>query len=657
MASVDFFKSSEAISDANALLSLQLLLEGQAHTWWVGIKTLIIIWEDTKKFIREEYAPRPPAYQVYLDIFGEKQDRNTPTSTFIVKKRALFSLLENPHHEETQVKMVFGLLRLEIREKITFSSTDSFSNLLTAARGVEATLREKENETTYQQETEKKKPHEKCTFCKNPGHDVSVCRKKIRAEQENGQTKATKNELRCYGCGQPGVIKRNCTKCSSPQPSNPTMAFNAINVEILERPAVDIEIYGFPGTAFLDSGDRTSLASPRLQDIFVKMNPPLQERTARVVFATGNSEVQTVRTVTVPVKLKGRTFQTPFVCGQGGADAVTLLGADFARIAGLVIDFHNDSYHFHGHCREVYKFIKKETGSPLPLAQVEVRTENIDEDEEFDAIMQSDGWSKLTNNYGPEVSPLPPSPPRVQPATIHVPARPSNGNQLSRSQFQLDNAKYAIKLEYMEVNYPEPELFPRMDFSTLDIQFENEGRALTSLQKNRLNNMLNSNADLFENHGPPSPHATHHIVTDHHCPISSPPYRMSPQRNAILREEVENLLENDIVEACESAWAVPVVLVPKPDGKTRLCVDYRKLNAITKPDVCMISYPLPRIENLLHSTGNATFISTMDLKEDTIKSKSHLKIATKRPLSPPSVYIASKGSRLDSEMHLPPSCA
>jgi hypothetical protein len=338
MASVDFFKSSEGISDANALLGLQLLLEGQAHTWWVGIKTLVTTWEDTKKFIRE----------VYLDIFGEKQDRNTPTSTFTVKKRALFSLLENPHDEETQVKMVFGLLRLEIREKITFSSTDSFSNLFTAARGIEATLREKENETTYQQETEKKKPHEKCTFCKNPGHDVSACRKKIRAEQENGQTKATKNELRCYGCGQPGVIKRICTKCSSPQPSNPTMAFNAINVEILERPAVDIEIYGFPGTAFLDCGDRTNLASPRLQDIFVKMNLPLQERTARVVLATGNSQVQTVRTVTVPVKLKGRTFQTPFVCAQGGADAVTLLGTDFARIAGLVIDFYNDSYNFHG---------------------------------------------------------------------------------------------------------------------------------------------------------------------------------------------------------------------------------------------------------------------------------------------------------------------
>ncbi len=53
-----------------------------------------------------------------------------------------------------------------------------------------------------------------------------------------------------------------------------------------------------------------------------------------------------------------------------------------------------------------------------------------------------------------------------------------------------------------------------------------------------------------------------------------------------------------------------MVLVPKPDGKVQLCVDYRRLNAITKPDV----YPLARLDELLHSTGNAHYISTMDLR-------------------------------------------
>ncbi|GBM45572.1 hypothetical protein AVEN_81023-1 [Araneus ventricosus] len=49
---------------------------------------------------------------------------------------------------------------------------------------------------------------------------------------------------------------------------------------------------------------------------------------------------------------------------------------------------------------------------------------------------------------------------------------------------------------------------------------------------------------------------------------------------------------------------------PKLDGKTRFCIDYRKLNEITVPD----SYPLPRMDDLLQSAKHTTFMSTIDLK-------------------------------------------
>ena len=42
-----------------------------------------------------------------------------------------------------------------------------------------------------------------------------------------------------------------------------------------------------------------------------------------------------------------------------------------------------------------------------------------------------------------------------------------------------------------------------------------------------------------------------------------------------------------------SPWAAPIVLVQKKTGDVRLCVDFRKLNAITKKD----SFPLPRIDD------------------------------------------------------------
>ncbi|GBL89308.1 Transposon Ty3-I Gag-Pol polyprotein [Araneus ventricosus] len=59
-----------------------------------------------------------------------------------------------------------------------------------------------------------------------------------------------------------------------------------------------------------------------------------------------------------------------------------------------------------------------------------------------------------------------------------------------------------------------------------------------------------------------------------------------------------------------SPFAAPVVLVPKPNGDIRLCIDYRKLNAITIPD----KYPLPLMDTLLHDAKSTTFMSTLDLK-------------------------------------------
>ncbi|GBM59637.1 hypothetical protein AVEN_60379-1 [Araneus ventricosus] len=81
-------------------------------------------------------------------------------------------------------------------------------------------------------------------------------------------------------------------------------------------------------------------------------------------------------------------------------------------------------------------------------------------------------------------------------------------------------------------------------------------------------------------------------------------------KKELLRKGIEDLLEKDAIEECESAYGAPVVLIPKPDGKTRLYIDYRKLNEITVPN----SYPLPRMDDLLQSAKHTTFMSIIDLK-------------------------------------------
>ena len=61
------------------------------------------------------------------------------------------------------------------------------------------------------------------------------------------------------------------------------------------------------------------------------------------------------------------------------------------------------------------------------------------------------------------------------------------------------------------------------------------------------------------------------------------------------------MLNAGIIEESNSEWASPIVLVRKKDKSLRLCVDYRRLNAVSE----MEPYPMPRIEDLLDRLGRA----------------------------------------------------
>ena len=69
-------------------------------------------------------------------------------------------------------------------------------------------------------------------------------------------------------------------------------------------------------------------------------------------------------------------------------------------------------------------------------------------------------------------------------------------------------------------------------------------------------------------------------------------------------ELVDSMLSRGIIESSDSPWASPVVLVRKKDGKTRFCVDFRKLNDCTRKD----AQPLPRIDESLDALGGACFL-------------------------------------------------
>lgn len=101
----------------------------------------------------------------------------------------------------------------------------------------------------------------------------------------------------------------------------------------------------------------------------------------------------------------------------------------------------------------------------------------------------------------------------------------------------------------------------------------------------------------------------HKIDTGNERPVRQPLRRQPLAKRNTEREEVQKMLEKEVIEPSTSAWASNLVLVTKPNGATRACVDYRALNAKTTRD----AYPLPRIDECLDSLSGAQWFSTMDL--------------------------------------------
>lgn len=87
-------------------------------------------------------------------------------------------------------------------------------------------------------------------------------------------------------------------------------------------------------------------------------------------------------------------------------------------------------------------------------------------------------------------------------------------------------------------------------------------------------------------------------------------YKLTPDQNAEMARQIEELLESGLIGKSLSPCAVPTVLAPKKEGTWRLCTDSRTINKIT----IRYRFLIPRTEDLLDCLGSAKYFTKMDLK-------------------------------------------
>ena len=103
--------------------------------------------------------------------------------------------------------------------------------------------------------------------------------------------------------------------------------------------------------------------------------------------------------------------------------------------------------------------------------------------------------------------------------------------------------------------------------------------------------------------------AKHHIKTNGE-PINLKPFRQPMHLEEKIMETIKNLYDNNIIRKCNSPWNTPLICVWKKEKKDiRICLDFRRLNAITERQ----AFPMPNVDEMLDALGGAKYFSSIDL--------------------------------------------
>ena len=170
-----------------------------------------------------------------------------------------------------------------------------------------------------------------------------------------------------------------------------------------------------------------------------------------------------------------------------------------------------------------------------------------------------------------------------------------------------------------------PKFGSPLDYDLLDFDFKGEcerlpftlnvGEAPLDLdQQKRFIRLIYENQEVFSLYDGDLGYCDklkHSIPTTTNKPVYLPHHQIPIQLQLAVRKCLDAWLKAGIIRPSKSPYASQEVIIRKKTGEIHLCIDFRKVNAISIRD----SFPLPRIEEALQAVQAAIWFSSFDLAQ------------------------------------------
>lgn len=576
---VESYKAATRLDDDAARASLFTLFMEPVSTWWRNLQKRTPTWNEAITGLRRAYGDHQAPEVVWQEVFRRQHGPNESAEEFLSQRLNLINRIVPRPREQNQVDMILGGLRQELRKHIK-RRPDDITGLIQAVRRAD----EEHQRTQWQAKQRPFKPGNlnhlqvnqedqakpaggekppRCNFCRvyvqaNGGHSSKDCPRKEEIKQKRTDRKFAKSDLArrpteyaCKNCGKGVASGLRCSCIAGPREHQ----FNAMHFRRSSTPDAkplrfNVTVAGLPGSALCDTGADRSVCSKSLYDSLIKQGRVAEESDAWIRFAAGEYRMMRVHTMNLPVEIEGRAETSVFHYFPETPSGNSLIGRDVMKSLDIVIDNRRDRFAFGDNLHKFYEFDTSDDSS----------------------------------------------------------ANQVHADQPSVRELAFAPIRFVDEQGEVQVNHPILEEDEQVTYELPEVSFNLPDSATPADE--RVRKLIELFPTVFAVTGPPTDLAVHQIDTQQARPINAAGYRPSPKYREAIEAEIEKMLTAGVIEECESAWAAPIVAVPKKDGSLRICIDYRRLNKVTPAD----SYPMPAIENLLHSAKTAGCVSTIDLQ-------------------------------------------